>query len=106
MNATDTPVTFNGHDYHPLTMEDLQALTERIPEELVPRQLLPFVSITETMRFARSPRGIGPLMEIVAERSGLSTDDLSVTDQLVLAGMLTSRFYGFESPGEDQDDRP
>ena len=96
---TNAPVQFKGQTYKALTMANIASLIESLPARLVPRQLIPFVTVAEAMKFARSPYGLPILMGLVSESSGHDhANKLSNADQLTLAGALTDRFYGFDLP--------
>ncbi len=102
---TNAPIRFRGQEFHALTMKDIGKLIEALPARLVPRQLLPFVTVTDAMKFGRSPFGLPILMDIVSKNSGHDVAlGLSPGDQLQLAAALVDRFYGFDIASVDVDD--
>lgn len=103
-NDANVPIRFKGRTYKPLTMRDVAEITEAIPDRLMPKALLPFVGVTDAMRFARSPFGLAPTMALIAEKSGTPTDDLPVSDQLELMGRMTDRLYGFDEATAEVED--
>ena len=106
-NDTNAPIRYKGKRYKALSLEDITELIESLPKRLVPRQLLPFVAVTDALKFARSPYGLPELMRIVSEKSGHThAHDLAISEKLELAGALTDRFYGFDALLEDPDDEP
>lgn len=93
---TNAPIKFKGQDYKALTHNDIGALIESLPSRFVPRALVPFVSMTDGLRYGRSPFGLPELIAIVSKNSGHDhAKSMSTADQLALAGALTDRFYGF-----------
>ena len=102
----NAPVHFKGNAYQPLTMADIGELIESLPAKLVPRQLLPFITVSEALKYGRSPFGLPVLVGIIDAKGGTKASDLPPGDQLMLAGALTDRFYGFDPliDGEDDDD--
>lgn len=107
-NDANAPIKFKGRSYRALTMADVAEITEAIPDRLMPKALLPFVGVTDAMRFARSAFGIGPTMALIAEKSGTPTDDLPLSDKLELMGRMTDRLYGFDpvSAEVEEETRP
>lgn len=102
---TNAAIHYKGQRYKALTLADVSALIESLPKRLVPRQLLPFVTVTDALKFARSPYGLPELMRIVSENSGHDhAGGLAVGEQLELAGVLTDRFYGFDLMASDPED--
>ncbi|MEM6259675.1 MAG: hypothetical protein AAGI37_15455 [Planctomycetota bacterium] len=101
---TNAPIQFKGKTYTALTIPDIATLIETLPAH-VPRQLLPFVSMTEAMKYGRSPFGLPHLMRIVSDNSGHDqATKLSPSDQLTLAGKLTDRFYGYDPVAVEYED--
>lgn len=99
----NAPVRFKGQSYKALTLADVAALIESLPKHLVPRQYIPFVTVTDAMKFARSPYGLTILMDMVSEGSGHThAKKMSPGEQLELASALTDRFYGFDAADPDQ----
>lgn len=104
-NDSNAPVRYKGSRYKALTMADIGDLIESLPKRLVPRQLIPFVTVSDAMKYGRSPFGLPALIEIVSENSGHDdAKQLTHGEQLELSGRLTDRFYGFGLIDEQDDD--
>jgi hypothetical protein len=98
------PVKYLGQSYPALTVADIGTLIESLPTRLVPRQLIPFVSVHEALKFGRSPYGLTSLMRIVSDKAGHDhAMKLNPGQQLTLAGRLTDRFYGADDIMDDDE---